>query len=142
VDRPNELAAGDRASCQDEGTRHGLKQKNREELIADQRAEQPDWADAELQPWADAKLRFSPNVLSVYDRDNGSNVDWRAVLGRITCPALLVISDSERGGIVSLESAAALKALVPHLEIVHVRRPAITSAATSSPAIWTSCKAF
>lgn len=98
----------------------GLKQKNREELIADQRAEQPDWADADLQPWADAKLQFSPNVLSVYDHDNGVNVDWRTVLGRITCPALLVISDPERGGIVTPESSAALKACVPHLEIAHV----------------------
>ncbi len=40
-----------------------LKRKTREELIAGQRAEQPGWSDAELEPWADAKQRFSPNVL-------------------------------------------------------------------------------
>ena len=98
----------------------GLKQKTREELIADQRADQPGWSDAELEPWADAKQRFSPNVLSVYDQDNGSNVDWQAVLGRITCPALLITADPERGAIVTEESAAMLKALVPHLQIAHV----------------------
>ena len=98
----------------------GLKQKTREELIAGQRAEQPGWSDAELEPWADAKQRFSPNVLSVYDQNNGSNVDWPVVLRRITCPALLITADPERGAIVTEESAATLKSLVPHLQIAHV----------------------
>jgi N-formylmaleamate deformylase len=97
-----------------------LKQKPREDLIAGQRVEQPGWSDAELEPWADAKQRFSPNVLSVYNHDHGSNVDWQAVLGRITCPALLIVSDPERGGIVTPDNAIALKALVPHLEIAHI----------------------
>src|SRR5918998_145004 len=87
----------------------GLKQRSWEDLIARQRAEQPGWSDAELEPWADAKQRFSPNVLCVFDRDNGSNVDWQAVLGHITCPALLIIADPERGAIVTDQSAAALK---------------------------------
>jgi len=98
----------------------GQKRKTREDLIAGQRAEQPGWSDAELEPWADAKQRFSPNVLSVYDQDNGANVDWQAVLRRITCPALLITGDPERGAIVTDASAAALAALVPHLEIAHV----------------------
>jgi len=98
----------------------GLKQKTQGELIGWQRAEQPGWSDAELEPWADAKQRFSPNVLSVYDQDNGSNVDWSVVLRRITCPALLITADPDRGAIVTDASAAALKALVPHLEIAHV----------------------
>lgn len=98
----------------------GLKQRTREDLIACQRAEQPGWSDAELEPWADAKRRFSPNVLSVYDQDNGANVDWQTVLGRMTCPALLITGDPERGAIVTDASAAMLKALVPHLEIAHI----------------------
>jgi pimeloyl-ACP methyl ester carboxylesterase len=98
----------------------GLKQKTREALIADQRAEQPGWSDAELEPWADAKQRFSPNVLSVFDQDNGSNVDWPVLMRSITCPALLITADPARGAIVTRESASALQALVPHLEIAHV----------------------
>jgi N-formylmaleamate deformylase len=98
----------------------GLKQKTRDESIAGQRAEQPGWSDAELEPWADAKQQFSPNVLSVYDQDNAENVDWPAVLSRIACPALLITGDPERGAIVTDENAMALKALVPHLEIAHV----------------------
>jgi N-formylmaleamate deformylase len=98
----------------------GQKQKTREELIAGQRAEQPGWSDAELEPWADAKQRFSPNVLTVYDQDNGANIDWRTLLARITCPALLITADPERGAIINEESAVALKALVPHLEIANI----------------------
>jgi N-formylmaleamate deformylase len=98
----------------------GLKQKTREELLADQRAEQPAWSDAELDPWADAKQRFSPNVLSVLDEDNAAGIDWPVILSRITCPALLITADPALGAIVTAESAAILQALVPHLEIAHV----------------------
>ena len=98
----------------------GLKRKTREELLDGQRAEQPGWSDIELDPWADAKQLFSPNVLSVLDPDNASSVDWPVLLRRITCPTLLITADPERGAIVTVESAAALQALVPHLEIAHV----------------------
>jgi pimeloyl-ACP methyl ester carboxylesterase len=97
-----------------------LKRKTREELITGQRKEQPGWSDAELEPWGDAKQRFSPNVLSVFAEDNAASVDWPAVLSRITCPALLITGDPERGAIVTEESAAALKKFVPHLEIAHI----------------------
>jgi pimeloyl-ACP methyl ester carboxylesterase len=97
-----------------------LKRKTREELIAGQRVEQPGWSDAELEPWGDAKQRFSQSVLSVFEEDNAANVDWPAILSRITCPALLITGDPERGAIVTDESAAALKTLVPHLQIAHV----------------------
>ena len=78
----------------------GLKAKTREELLAGQRAEQPGWSDAELEPWADAKQRFSPNVLQSRTRKPG-DVDWPAILPRITCPALLITADPERGAIVT-----------------------------------------
>jgi pimeloyl-ACP methyl ester carboxylesterase len=98
----------------------GLKEKTREVLLADQSAEQPGWADAELGPWADAKERFSPNVLAVLGQENLRRVDWASLLPRITCPALLITADPNLGAIVTEESAAALKAMVAHLEIVHV----------------------
>jgi N-formylmaleamate deformylase len=42
----------------------GLKCKTREELIAGQRAEQPDWSDTEFEPWADAKQWISRRSLT------------------------------------------------------------------------------
>ena len=98
----------------------GIKRKSRQELLAGQRAEQPGWADAELERWADAKARFSPEILRVLDTDNPADVDWPVVLARITCPVLLITADPARGGIVTAESGAALRALVPHLETSHV----------------------
>jgi N-formylmaleamate deformylase len=115
----NTPAARERHVAMRERALH-LKRKTRVELIAGQRAEQPGWSDAEIEPWGDAKQRFSPNVLSVFDEDNAAGVDWPVVLSRITCPALLITGDPERGAIVTDESAAALEALVPHLQIAHI----------------------
>lgn len=97
-----------------------LKSLARDELIANQRSAHPGWADAELEPWAAAKQRFSLKVLSIFGHDNASSVDWPTVTRRITCPALLITADPEHGAIVTDESAAALKTLVPQLEIGHV----------------------
>ncbi len=97
-----------------------LKRKTREELLAEQRTEQPGWADDELQPWVDAKQRFSPRVAEVISQENPRRINWSECLPRITCPALLIIADPELGGIVDTESATALQALAPQLKIAHV----------------------
>jgi lipase len=47
-------------------------------------------------------------------------VDWANALPRITCPTLLITADTERGAIVSAESAARLTALVPQTKVVHI----------------------
>jgi pimeloyl-ACP methyl ester carboxylesterase len=95
----------------------GLKSKTREELIAVQRAEAPGWSEAELEPWADSKLRLSLNVLS-----SGpiAPVDWPATLRRISCPALLITADPDRGAIITDEAAASLQALVPQLRVTQI----------------------
>jgi N-formylmaleamate deformylase len=94
-----------------------LKRKNREELIAEQRAASPRWSEAELRPWANAKLRFSFNAL---DHVGPGSVDWQAILRRITCPALLITADRAREAIVSEEDAAVMKTLVPQLRVAHI----------------------
>ena len=94
-----------------------LKRKTREELIAEQRAASPRWSEAELGPWADAKLRFS---FYAFDGIGPGTVDWRAILHRICCPALLITADPALEAIVTGKDAAALKALVPQLRIAHI----------------------
>lgn len=98
----------------------GLKRKTREELIAQQRSETPDWSEAELGPWADAKLRLSPNILNVFNASTAASVDWPVVLRRINCPMLLITADPARGAILNAEGAAALQTLTPQLRISHV----------------------
>ncbi len=94
-----------------------FKRKTRDELIAEQRAASPTWSEAELGPWADSKLRFSFNALT---RLGADDVDWETTVRRITCPALLITADPERGAIVTEEGARALGALVPQLRTVHI----------------------
>lgn len=93
------------------------KRKTRQELLAAQRAESPAWSEAELGPWADAKLRFSFNALN---RVSPGDVDWQAVLPRITCPALLITADPALGAIVSEAEAATLKSLIPQLRVAQI----------------------
>jgi pimeloyl-ACP methyl ester carboxylesterase len=95
----------------------GLKRKTREELIADQRAETPGWSEGELEPWADSKLRLSLNVLS---SGPTASVDWPATLRRISCPALLITADPDRGAIITDETAASLQTLVPRLRVTQI----------------------
>ena len=98
----------------------GLKRKTRDELIAEQRAAAPNWSEEELGPWADAKLRVSPHALNVFTGRPEATVDWPATLRRITCPALLITADTDRGAVLPQGAAAALQTLVPHLRIAHI----------------------
>src|SRR5262249_14489821 len=75
---------------------------------------------ADLGPWADAKLRFSPNVLSVFSPSTPASVEWSRVLPRIACPALLITADPARGAAATEASAAALQTLMPPLRVVHI----------------------
>jgi pimeloyl-ACP methyl ester carboxylesterase len=95
------------------------KSKTREELIAEAREEHPTWSEAELGPWADSKLRFNPKIAAVFSPE-GRSLDWQATLPQITCPALAITADRERGSALSPEAAAALQKLVPHLDLTHI----------------------
>ena len=94
-----------------------LQNKSRDELIAHARTDTPTWSEAELEPWADAKLRFNLNALN---RDGADTVDWDQILRSITCPALLLYADPDRGGGVTAERAAEMQGLVPQLQTVHI----------------------
>jgi pimeloyl-ACP methyl ester carboxylesterase len=94
-----------------------LKSKSREQIIADQRVAAPGWSETELETWADSKLRLHPNV---FQRNAASEFDGEERARRITCPALLITADPDRGAIVTEEQAAALQALVPQLRIARI----------------------
>ena len=94
-----------------------LQQKLRQALIDEQRAETPQWSDAELEPWADAKLRFS---LNFFNRLSDPALDWPTLLRQVTCPALLIMGDPQAGALVTQQAARALKDHVPQLQIAHI----------------------
>ena len=95
----------------------GLKRQTRDELIAAQRAAAPAWSDNELGPWADAKHRLSINVIN---RSAPTDIDWEAILRRVTCPTLLITGDPMRGALVTPENVQTLQQFIPHLQIAHI----------------------
>jgi pimeloyl-ACP methyl ester carboxylesterase len=97
-----------------------LKHKTRDELLEMARSENPVWSEAELGPWANSKHRFSPRITQMLDTQTFVPGDFRALLGQITCPALLITGDPERGAILADDDVAGLQELIPHLEVVNI----------------------
>jgi pimeloyl-ACP methyl ester carboxylesterase len=93
-----------------------LRTKTRDELIAEMRASSG-WPEVELGPWADAKLQFNLRAAQFHPT-NG--ITWTELLPRITCPALLITADLDRGAIVRPEMAAAMQQQMPQLRIAHI----------------------
>ncbi|MEM7532726.1 MAG: alpha/beta hydrolase [Chloroflexota bacterium] len=96
-----------------------LKRKTAEEMIALCRAQSPTWHEAELGPWAESKLRLSFNVLT---SEQSETVDWRTIIGKITCPALLITADPVQGALVTAEQATVFHELVPQIQVKNIAR--------------------
>src|SRR3712207_2935050 len=94
-----------------------LQNKTRDELIAEMRTQHPDWSEAELGPWADAKLRLHPRA-ATFDPTIG--IAWQELLPRITCPALLITADLDRGAMVTPERAAEMHRQLSQLQIAQI----------------------
>jgi N-formylmaleamate deformylase len=78
-----------------------LKAQTREERIKMGHRANPTWIDEELEPWADAKEQFDLNVF----RYNSPFPSWRTIIPMITCPILLITSDTEKGALITPEVA-------------------------------------
>jgi N-formylmaleamate deformylase len=97
-----------------------VKQKTREELLAEQRAAPITWPEAELGPWADAKIQFSEHIMRIFDSRGGNMIDWQTPLRQIRCPALLLTADVERGAVLTDAGVAMLRSLVPQLQVSYI----------------------
>lgn len=95
----------------------GLKRKTRAELLAEVRATQPQWAEAELEPWVDSKLRFNLQVARLIHPPTANPANFTALLRQITCPALLLGAEAQRGAITTSADLAKLKEALPHLQV-------------------------
>jgi N-formylmaleamate deformylase len=96
-----------------------LKALSREELIAVCHKESPTWVEEEVEPWADSKIQFNMDLLKG-NPFGGAPVPWREVVKRITCPALLITADPERGAIVTPEVAQEVETLWPDGRVLHI----------------------
>jgi N-formylmaleamate deformylase len=94
-----------------------LRGLTREQLIEQCRRDSPTWSDAEVGPWADSKLRVHLDLSSILQPPRR---DWREILARVTCPALLITADPERGAIVTAGQSAEAARIAPSLSVAHL----------------------
>ena len=78
----------------------GVGQRTLDEIIAEGRAANPRWSEAEIVPWAKSKLQFDP---SLFSKMIISHRSYEELVPQIKCPTLLIFSD---GGLVTAEAAA------------------------------------
>lgn len=95
----------------------GFQSQSVDALVAARQAESPEWPPADLRPWVESKRRLSQNV---FNNQRSAEAGWRDGLRRISCPALLLTGDVERGAMVSPAQAEALRALLPQLRTAHL----------------------
>jgi pimeloyl-ACP methyl ester carboxylesterase len=96
------------------------KRKTRDELLAEGRANNPSWSEAELDPWVNAKHRYSLNITGLFTSPDIISINFPILLRQITCPALLLSADHARGAAAEAGDLVEIKALLPHLQIVHI----------------------
>ena len=68
----------------------------REQIVEYGRENNPTWDDEELWLWSKGKTLVSPYVVQ---GTSAPLITWREIVPKITCPALLVTGEPERGGI-------------------------------------------
>ena len=93
------------------------KAKTRQGIVETGRKENPKWAEIEFGPWSEAKLQVSMNVLQAV---NMPRKPWRDIIGKITCPTLLVTADPALGAIVTPEVAAQATRQSPHIQVARI----------------------
>ncbi len=88
-----------------------------EELIADCHKESPTWPEAELRPWAESKKQFHLGFMTAPRMEM---TDWREVVKAITCPTLLITADTDKGAIISPQTAEIVKSLNRLIQVAYV----------------------
>jgi N-formylmaleamate deformylase len=79
--------------------------------------ERPEWPEIDTMYWADAKAQLN---LDVVKERSAPRPPWRDIVGKITCPVLLITADPERGGIVTPAVAEEAAKLWRTGRVVHV----------------------
>lgn len=101
--------------------------KSHAELMAWRRNQSPNWSETDVRTFADAKMLLNPATLAPFMGGEAASptaapapLDWPTLLGRISCPALLITGDPELGAMVTPSQAAALQQQVPTLRVSQI----------------------
>jgi N-formylmaleamate deformylase len=96
------------------------KRKTREDLLNECHENNSTWPDVELDPWVNSKHRYSLSIAALVQPEDISFLNLPHLFQQITCPALFISADVERGAASGKEDIAKLKELVPQLQVVHL----------------------
>lgn len=88
-----------------------------EEVVADGRRRMPHWSAEIIELWAISKHETKMQAFEILKTPPP---DFRIAAGAVDVPALLITGETQRGAIVSQETAAKLRALNPRWQVEHV----------------------
>ncbi|MBN1401860.1 MAG: alpha/beta hydrolase [Anaerolineae bacterium] len=90
-------------------------------------------------PWAEAQMQFRQHRR--YPRSPDAR-PWQEFAAQITCPALLITGDPEKGSIVTAQVAAEALRLMPRAELAHIAGAGHTVRRTQFDAYMVALRAF
>jgi len=88
-----------------------------EQIIALGKEENPTWDESEFLQWGKALKLVSPLIAQRY---LNPRMPWQEVVSKIQCDGLMLIAETEKGGMVSAETAEEAKRLWRNLEVEYI----------------------
>lgn len=96
------------------------KRKTKEDLYEEVRTFNPLWAEVELEPWVNSKLRYSPKIVKLVEMVDLSSMGFEQLFKKISCPALLLTADCNKGAILGEKDVEPIKLWIPQLDVGHI----------------------
>lgn len=92
-----------------------LTKQTQEQIEQAGRQQHPSWHAQEFGPWAGSNKQVLGQAMEQLVLE-----DWAELVPKICCPWLLIYGDTDKGGIVGKQTAAAVQALNPRVQAQHV----------------------
>ncbi len=94
---------------------NSLAHQTQEQIEQAGRRQHPGWHALEFPPWAASNQQVLSQAMEALVLE-----DWAELVPKVCCPTLLIYGDTDKGGIVGEQTAAAVRALNPLVDARHV----------------------
>ncbi|MFT3894285.1 MAG: alpha/beta hydrolase [Anaerolineales bacterium] len=96
------------------------KRKTRDDLSSEYYTNNPTWSDVELDSWVNSKHRYSLSITALVHPEDIRSIDLPHLFQQITCPALFIRADVEKGAASSKADITELGKILPQIKVAHV----------------------